>query len=185
MIPRVKRLASNLLLFVLATLCLAAIAVWAQSWLRPMGGVTYQALPAGPGGFVHASTLYSKWGRFQWSSGQATFAPAPLVGFFRDDNWRADGAHPWRLFGVYVEYDRRPPPIMRDYWYVSFPYWLAVALTLPLPMWRLTRLPRERLRERRAKAGLCLGCGYDLRASSGRCPECGRTIRPATTAAAA
>jgi hypothetical protein len=36
--------------------------------------------------------------------------------------------------------------------------------------------PWRDVRNRRATAGLCPSCGYDLRASKGRCPECGASI---------
>jgi hypothetical protein len=37
---------------------------------------------------------------------------------------------------------------------------------------------QQRLHDNRFQRGLCLHCGYDLRASKERCPECGRPVRP-------
>ena len=39
------------------------------------------------------------------------------------------------------------------------------------------QLRRVRSQEEKERAGTCLGCGYDLRATPERCPECGRLVR--------
>lgn len=55
------------------------------------------------------------------------------------------------------------------------PHWFAALVFLPAP----ALLLRIRLRKRsRIVRGLCLRCGYDLRASPERCPECGRKASP-------
>lgn len=43
------------------------------------------------------------------------------------------------------------------------------------PLVRLVRLERARYR---VAAGICVRCGYDLRATPYRCPECGTPVRP-------
>jgi hypothetical protein len=57
--------------------------------------------------------------------------------------------------------------------YVGVPYWLLAGVTLPVAvvatMWR-------RHRRRGPRAGMCPGCGYDLRATPDRCPECGAAV---------
>jgi hypothetical protein len=57
-----------------------------------------------------------------------------------------------------------------------FPYWLAatVVTTMTLLLIKLSR--RTRVRHMRRSGGLCLNCGYDLRASSQQCPECGTPL---------
>ena len=57
-------------------------------------------------------------------------------------------------------------------WYlaVGAPHALLVGLFAVAPLLWVKRSWRRR---RRGRRGLCLACGYDLRASEGRCPECG------------
>lgn len=55
--------------------------------------------------------------------------------------------------------------------YIRVPWWLVVALATIAPAAWLVRAGRRRGRRRK---GLCIACGYGLRASPGRCPECGR-----------
>jgi hypothetical protein len=60
---------------------------------------------------------------------------------------------------------------------VRISYW-AVILLLLLPVigrfvrWMSVRIARRSRRSR----GLCVDCGYDLRASPARCPECGASV---------
>src|SRR5436190_192466 len=58
--------------------------------------------------------------------------------------------------------------------FVYIPHWLILLLTAPWPLWWLAK---QRKLTRRQRAGLCVQCGYDLRASGDRCPECGTEIR--------
>jgi hypothetical protein len=58
--------------------------------------------------------------------------------------------------------------------WVRMPMSLLAAAFSVLSVSRLRTLRRRRRLDR----GLCLACGYDLRATPGRCPECGRLAGP-------
>lgn len=52
-----------------------------------------------------------------------------------------------------------------------------IGLTAMPPLWRLFRGRRTSKRYRR-KHGLCVDCGYNLRATADACPECGSAATP-------
>ena len=55
----------------------------------------------------------------------------------------------------------------------SIPLWFPTLLFSAISFWLCVPLHRRR---KRKKLGLCVKCGYDLRASKERCPECGTTM---------
>jgi len=57
-------------------------------------------------------------------------------------------------------------------WDVAVPGWVCITLSAILPV-RWVWLFKRRRREQKIAAGICLNCGYDLRATPDRCPECG------------
>lgn len=89
--------------------------------------------------------------------------PARVVYFDRHGFYAASEGAPYQVFSARA------------------PRWAAIALLGALPfIWLASNVPAvfklpRRLRERRrARAGRCMRCGYDLRGCpSGRCPECG------------
>jgi hypothetical protein len=59
------------------------------------------------------------------------------------------------------------------YHHVSIPFWLLALPLAVMPVWRLSQWRRRLVF---ARKGLCIRCGYDVRASTDRCPECGEPI---------
>lgn len=72
----------------------------------------------------------------------------------------------WHSFGVV--HDRGASYQAQHVIYV--PHWAVLLAAMAVPALRIRRSIRRALRSR---AGRCLTCGYDLRASPERCPECG------------
>ncbi len=81
-----------------------------------------------------------------------------------------DGFHWYDQAGLYRGFTTYWMPTWSPF--VRIPLWIPTAV-FALGFWCPYYLPIRRVRIRQEK-GLCVNCGYDLRASKERCPECGR-----------
>ena len=127
-----------------------------------------------------------------------TFWGCHPEGFPTDLAW---GGHSWRVAGLWIDDQdgywgwrgrgRGPDFVPADGFHVvSFPAWFLLIPPWAVVGWRYRRkrIARSRV-DRRRQMGLCIHCGYDLRASAERCPECGAEIicvasnRPRSTSA--
>lgn len=69
------------------------------------------------------------------------------------------------------------------FWFALWlPLWLPLLISSTPLLWQLVLMTRRRRAAKRQSAGLCVECGYDLRASGDRCPECGHVIGHASQA---
>jgi hypothetical protein len=117
---------------------------------------------------------------------QAFNAAAGWIEYRRIPRPENDGERGWWyveghiLWGI--RYGNPPPPPSPWYHRVRLPLGLlAPAAFSPAAVWLFRRVGARARRNRRAAAGLCPACGYDLRAGHDRCPECGAPPGGTTT----
>jgi hypothetical protein len=174
-----KRRLLNFLTLASLLLCVAAAATWARSywrmdqivWWSPDRAVAAyydhgRVYLAAVSGFRHSNQGWERVSRDVagqpgvWERDAAGFnSSVSLLGFGYGNADRVMGiAERLRLFTV--------------------PHWFLFLAFAILPAARGARALRRRRRLLRA-AGLCVRCGYDLRATPQRCPECGASAASA------
>ena len=147
-------------------LCATVFAFWIRSYFAmdardytTESGITYQ--------FAHSKgTVYF--------ASVEIFGTAPRPAFV-PQYWLAQ--HPEGTSGNMSGSFNTPPCDYRASFY-GFKYFNVTAILMGIPLLRLCLNSHFR-RRWRAKKGLCLTCGYDMRATPDRCPECGSVPLPA------
>jgi hypothetical protein len=95
----------------------------------------------------------------------------PLKGNMYADGMAHYLEHRFAGFGFRYRYDGAGKARGTTFRVLVVPYWFLLVATAAAPAYWVMVTRRRR---RRVVAGMCAGCGYDLRVSTGRCPECGK-----------
>jgi len=176
-----RRHVPNILTGVSLVLCVATLALWAISYgptvlfrYRGDGWQGYASTYRGDVWLDHMDHGYWERGAFLFADRTGatlrplgrTFGPRPLgFGYNEFYMW------PLGVQGPTVKHCQTTAPL----WFVA----ALLAAPAGLRWWMARRATR------RAVAGRCRECGYDLRATPDRCPECGRPVVPASATPAA
>jgi hypothetical protein len=157
--PR-RRIIFNGLTVLSLLLCVAIAGLWVRSyWVAD--GVT----------LVFSSPTVAMWSQrgrviiYETSTKQNnpvryTNTPASIsLGFDSEDEY---SLYFWRLGGFSASASYRDSFLAVPYWFLT----VLFAAPLIVPLRRISQ-------RRKGNLGLCLSCGYDLRATPDRCPECG------------
>ena len=157
-------------------LFLLSIGIWIASFVArytlTLGQFTsYRMIGASRGEvIVSAMTFTGEWSRFAEPTVRWMWKIGPP-----EDIPRTVAAHGSSLAGFM--YRRVALEDQRGF-ILLLPIPFLVAVFAPLPLMDVMLIRRRRRRIRRATAGQCIACGYDLRASPEKCPECGADAPP-------
>lgn len=154
-----KRWLFNLAAGVSLLLCLAIIALLVRSYWA----VDFAGWYDGVGGACGMTSCSGVIAAYRDRNGFGTGQSGYYYGRDKPDFW---GAGP--SFFAQVDSNLGRTNLSVPHWFVSI--LLAV---LPLLRWWTYHKGRQLYR-----AGLCVHCGYDLRATPDRCPECGTVPAP-------
>jgi hypothetical protein len=181
---RLLRILLNAATVLSVLLCVATVVLWGRSYQwcddvqinrntptaaisaavsAPRGciQISYRRVPFAPGTSVKSINL--GW-RGEWRSW-----PVPR----RWDSGFSRKAVRWEF--ARFAYAAPPASPAIDQWLLTFPLWFpTLGFAIAPATWTWWRGCRRRV----ARSGVCLTCGYDLRATPDRCPECGTTSIP-------